>query len=152
MMSVLKNKLGLSQLEFYHTARKMREDITKLLLRNMGVKKDARQDCKRWLIQQFRHNISTLLRDLMWNITAANTLYPTTYPEIAERKHYQNKAIMCCEKLFQEFQYCGDVLPVHVAKFMPFVDQIQHEIRLLKGWRKSNSVFVKRLGGKKDSL
>jgi hypothetical protein len=88
----------------------------------------------------------------MWNLTAANTIYPTTLEELAERRRYQNLAIINCERLFQEFQYCGDILPVHVAKFMPYVDRVQYEIRLLKGWRKSNSIIAKRLGGTRDSL
>ena len=42
-MSVLKNKRGLSKLEFYHTARKLREDITNLLLRDFGVRDKVRK-------------------------------------------------------------------------------------------------------------
>ena len=37
-MSVLKNKRGLSKLEFYHTARNLRKEITAMLLRDFGVK------------------------------------------------------------------------------------------------------------------
>jgi hypothetical protein len=151
-MSVLKNKRGISQLEFYNTARTLRKDVTNLLLRDLGVKKAGRGGFPQWIIDRFRDNIIILLRDLMWAITAANTIYPTTHDELAERRRYQNLAIVHCERLFQEFQYCGDVLPVHVSKFVPFIDRLQFEIRLLKGWRKSNSTIAKRLGGKKDSL
>jgi hypothetical protein len=34
-MSVLKNKRGLSKLEFYHNARRMRKEITMLTLRDL---------------------------------------------------------------------------------------------------------------------
>jgi hypothetical protein len=36
-MSVLKNKRGLSRLEFYHNARRMRKEITMLTLRDFGI-------------------------------------------------------------------------------------------------------------------
>ena len=37
-MSVLKNNRGTSELEFYHTAIKLRKEITQNLLRDFGVK------------------------------------------------------------------------------------------------------------------
>jgi hypothetical protein len=38
-MSVLKSRRGLSKLEFYHNARKLRKELTGLLLRDFGVHK-----------------------------------------------------------------------------------------------------------------
>jgi hypothetical protein len=143
-VSVLKNKRGLSQLEFYHNARELRKELTKLLVREFGLKKD--NDTLAWVIEQFRNNITALLRDIMWNITAANTIYPVSREELETRRYYQNKAIIACEELFQELQYCNDVLPVKVSLFIPYIDRIQTEIRLLKGWRKSNTQLAKRLG------
>jgi hypothetical protein len=61
-MSVLKNKRGISQLEFYHTARSLREDMTKLLLRDFGIKDLEKTDCQPWLIERLRDNLITLLR------------------------------------------------------------------------------------------
>ena len=90
-MSVLKNKRGLSKLEFYHTARKLREDITKMLLRDFGVRDKIRkirtpenmevtviEGYPDWLITSFRQNMANLLRNLMMNITAGNTIYPAS--------------------------------------------------------------------------
>lgn len=37
-MAVLKNKRGISSLEFYHTARELRKLLTKVLLRDLGIK------------------------------------------------------------------------------------------------------------------
>jgi hypothetical protein len=42
-LSVLKSKRGLSKLEFYHNARKLRRDITSLLLRDFGVRNKVRK-------------------------------------------------------------------------------------------------------------
>ena len=88
---MLKSKRGLSKLEFYHNARKLRRDITNLLLRDFGVRDKIRKvkadDGKDvtiiegypdWLIDKFRDSIMRILRNLMMNITAGNTIYPTT--------------------------------------------------------------------------
>jgi hypothetical protein len=151
-MSVLKNKRGLSKLEFYNNARKLRRDITNLLLRDFGVRDKIRKiktetgdtitvidGYPDWLIEKFRDSIMRILRDLLMNITAGNTIYPTNDAELQSRRHYQTTAIVNCEQLLQELHYCEDILPVHVSKFLPYVDAIEFEITLLKGWRKSNS-------------
>lgn len=151
-MSVLKNKRGLSKLEFYHTARKMRKEITSLLLRDFGVRDRIRkvktelgetvsviEGFPDWLVEEFRRSIIKILRNLMMNITAGNTIYPVNQAELDLRRHYQTQAIINCEQLLQEFHYCEDVLPVAVAKFLPFVEQIEFEVKLLKGWRKANN-------------
>ena len=151
-MSVLKNKRGLSKLEFYHNARKLRRDITNLLLRDFGVRDKARkvktadgkpvtiiEEYPDWLIEKFRDSIMRILRDLIMNITAGNTVFPTNDAELQARRNYQTAAIVNCEQLLQEMHYCEDILPVHVSRFLPYVDMIEAEINLLRGWRKSNN-------------
>jgi hypothetical protein len=151
-MSVLKNKRGLSKLEFYHNARKLRQNITNLLLRDFGVKDKVRkiktesgeeatiiEGYPDWLIEKFRDSIIQILRNLMMNITAGNTVYPTNESELQLRRQYQTAAIVNCEQLLQEMHYCEDVLPIHVSKFLPYVEAIEFEVKLLKGWRKSSN-------------
>jgi len=162
-MSVLKNKRGLSTMEFYHNARKLREDITNMLLRDFGVRDKVRKELTEenrevtiieeypaWLINSFRENIMNLLRDLMCNITAGNTIYPISTEEMQLRRQYQTAAIVNCEQLLNEMQFCADVLPVKLEKFSPYVDKIDFEIRLLKGWRKSNNKINKQIKQKED--
>jgi hypothetical protein len=157
-VSVLKNKRGLSKLEFYHTARKLREDMTKLLLRDFGVRDKVRkiktpenmevtiiEGFPDWLIVSFRQNIIAILRNLMMNVTAGNTIYPVNPEELQQRRQYQTAAIINCEQLLQEMQYCADVLPLKLEKFLPFIDLIEFEIKLLKGWRKSNNDLEKKI-------
>jgi hypothetical protein len=158
-MSVLKNKRGLSKLEFYHNARKLREDITNLLLRDFGVRDKIQkiktmenmevtiiEEYPNWLIVHFRQSIINILKSLMLNITAGNTIFPTTMDELVLRRRYQTGAIINCEQLLQEMIYCSDILPVKMEKFMPFVGAIEFEIKLLKGWRKSTNELAKKLG------
>jgi hypothetical protein len=154
-LSVLKSKRSLSKLEFYHNARKLRKDITELLLRDFGVRDKVRkiktegsmeltiiEEFPNWLIIEFRRNILRILHNLMMNIAAGNTVYPTTPEEVVVRRQYQTAAIVNCEQLLQELMYCSDVLPIGLEKFMPFVDAVEFEIRLLKGWRKSTNKML----------
>jgi hypothetical protein len=146
---VLKKKRGLSKLEFYHNARKMRKELTMLVLRDFGIhsrgakfKSDTGSQQPEGfydeLLEDFCQNIRHLLRNLMMNITAANTIYPVNDLEIQTRRQYQTAAIINCEQLLQEILYCEDVLPVKVSKFVPYIEQVEFEISLLKGWRKAN--------------
>jgi hypothetical protein len=91
------------------------------------------------LIAEFAKNVHLLLRNLIWNITAGNTIYPVNGAELQERRLYQDRAIVACEQLMQEMLYCQDVIPVKASKFMPYIEQIEFEIKLLKGWRKTNN-------------
>jgi hypothetical protein len=149
-MGVLKSKRGLSKLEFYHNARKMRRELTELLLRDFGIhsrgagfKADTGAEPPEGyydeVVQEFSENIRQLLRNIMWNITAGNTIYPVNDSELQMRRQYQTAAIINCEQLLQEFLYCEDVLPVKASKFMPYIEQIQFEVKLLKGWKKSSN-------------
>ena len=92
-----------------------------------------------WLINEFRTSILKNLRELMANITAANSIYPVCEEEWAERRLRQDRAIAACETLLQEMAYVISILPVDANKYMRFVDIIQREIALLKGWRKSDN-------------
>jgi hypothetical protein len=85
------------------------------------------------------------------NITAGNTIYPVNQAELDLRRHYQTQAVINCERLLQGTRYCEDVLPVAVSKFIPFVEAIEFEVKLLKGWRKANSGINAKLTSNKGA-
>jgi hypothetical protein len=149
-MAVLKNKRGLSKLEFYHNARLMRKELTLLSLRGFGVHARGKAFNEETgspqpegfydeLLAEFSANVRRLLRNMLLNITAGNTIYPTNAEELQIRRNYQNAAVINCEQLLQEILFCEDVLPVKASKFLPYIEKIELEIKLLKGWRKSNT-------------
>lgn len=186
-MSVLKNDRGTSDLEFYHTARILRREITRELLHDFGVMDKENRKAKNfpddglrvqivkqypkmeiffnkytrmreelrtrdvvseypfWLVYRFRDEMMDYLKQLMDNITAANTIYPVDERELADRRAYQTMAIANCEQMLQAFQYIMDVLPVDANKMLRYVDLIEKEIALLKGWRKANSKIARRM-------
>jgi hypothetical protein len=136
----------------------LREDITNLLLRDFGIRDKIRkiktaenmeitviEGYPEWLIVSFRQNIINILRNLIMNITAGNTIFPITLDELRIRRQYQTAAIINCEQLLQEMQYCADVIPIKLEKFLPYVDKIEFEIKLLKGWRKSDNWLERKI-------
>ena len=186
-MSVLKNNRGTSELEFYHTAIKLRKEITQNLLRDFGVKnrdavrsknfpddelrvkivqeypkmelffnkytrmqeeirtRDVVSEYPYWLVFRFRDEMMDLLKQLIDNITDANSIYPINLHELEVRRDYQTAAIGACEKMLQELQYIIEVLPVDANKLLRYVDMIDKEVALLKGWRKADGKIAKRL-------
>lgn len=98
-----------------------------------------------WLIDKFRNSIMDCLTDIMKNIIAANTIYPVNIAEYNKRRLLQDTAIGNCEQLLQEMQYVIDIIPVDAQKYMRYVDMIEREIYLIKGWRKSDNKILKRI-------
>lgn len=160
---VLKSKRGLSSLEFYHNGRKLRKEMTVWLLRDFGVKDKVRiekrageepekikEEFPDWLISHLREKIIGILHNMMMNITAANTIYPITTDELTLRRRYQTGAIINCEQLIQEIEYCDDILPISMKKFEPYYEMIAYEIKLLKGWRKANNKIVEKIKEKNE--
>lgn len=98
-----------------------------------------------WLIDKMRSSMLDLCHNLIMNITQANTIYPMSEYEYHDRRNYQNHAIGNCEQLLQEMQYIISIIPVDAQKYMRYVDMIEREIALLKGWRKSDNKILKRI-------
>jgi hypothetical protein len=139
----------------------MRKELTALTLRDFGIHSRGKRFKEETgsqqpegyydeLLEEFSRNIRQLLRNLMWNITSANTIYPVNAREIEERRIYQDRAIIACEQLHQEILYIEDIIPVKVSMFMPYIERIEFEIKLLKGWRKSNSKIEELIAARQE--
>jgi hypothetical protein len=156
-MAVLKSKRKQSRLEVFHHAYKLRREMTDLLMRDFGYKepsfdKTMREEKKtkilnlhKWFIEDERVYIITIIREMMKNITLANSIYPTTLSECDQRRSYQNLAIGLANDIKQELQYVIDVLPVNVEKYIYYSDELDNQITLLKEWRKSDNKIRKRI-------
>lgn len=171
-MSVLKAKRKASQFEVFHQLKKMRKEVTDLLLRDFGYNLDkATKNIERifggrpyeelspdekvqyeklmeknnafaeWFISDERKAIVDCLRTITEEVYVANSIYPTYWDELVERRIHQDRAVGQCYRLTQELQYTIETLPVDVNKYLRFAEMIQTEINLLKGWRKSDNKF-----------
>lgn len=173
-MSVVKRKRKESNFKFYYHAVEMRKNIMFLLLRDFGVKDRIRsidfyankmeesdagkfnellkkyeivkisEEYPQWLITKFRDSVFQLVQDLVHAITNAYTIWPTNQAEYEEKRIWQDRAIMACESLLQDFTLIIDILPIDANKYIRYVDNIEEEINLLKGWRKSCNKFNKK--------
>ena len=130
-MSVLKNKRGESQMEFYHTATLARAELTKFVMNDSIVP-------KRWR-PVFTFPIIEKVIALIDNITAANTIYPQNMHEYEMRRDYQTKAIINVEQIIQLLQFMLSTLPINADKFQPITELLMKEGALLRGWRKADN-------------
>ena len=146
----------MSKLEFQHNAYRMRVEITELLLRDFGVgnRRNKRvfgeaelEDKYAPLIEEFSANIRILLRNLVWNIQGGASLFPSSMRRLEIREKYQLAAIANCEQLKDEIYYCQGILPVKASSVVPYIEKVDYEITLLKGWLKSNNKIAKRIQG-----
>ena len=132
--------------------------MTNWLLRDFGVKDKIRIEKRpgtepektvemypEWLIVHLREKILAILHNMMMNIIAANTIYPLSFDELSLRRRYQIGAIINCQQLIQEIEYCEDILPLGIKKFEPYYEMINYEIKLLKGWRKANTKIAEKI-------
>ncbi len=160
-MSVLVIDRSLSELEYYHYAVTLYDDMVKLLLRNFGVKAKKKEQPvisaieKAAVIAAFPYMepafqrmdqleaAATLREYAGWLINhyreevirqleeLLNNITDAYHSNAANRKAYKQKALNNCEKLIQVMQRLMRVLPVDVNKLIPYVDRIDREIELL---------------------
>lgn len=129
------------------------EDLSEIedILSAYNIKNSFIDNFPSWLIDKERDYFMDLLRSLMKNICSANTIHITNEEEYMMRRNYQTKAICECENLLQEMQYVIYVCHPNVEKYMVYVDIIEKEILLLKGWRKSDNKIIKEIKENKEN-
>ncbi|TYZ24934.1 hypothetical protein [Selenomonas ruminis] len=174
-MSVLARMRKLSQYEFYVNALKLRKSMRFLLLRDLGIKdkvrevheftKDMSEDDRvefiilaskynmekfsteypQWVIEKLRNAIWEHLDQMIDHITYAYSVWPTSKAEYDHRRVEMDKAISSCECLKKDLEGAIDILPVNVEKYISYVEKIDKEIALIKGWRKADNKRFKDL-------
>ena len=170
-MTVIKRFRSESKLEVLHTAQRLRRDITLLMLHDFGVRPKVRElqletkgmspedgqmflaiaekygiskadaEWPSWLIGKIRDSLFEILRQLVLHVTAANSIYPAEFADAELRRKHQDAAIACCAQLYQELEFSMSVLPVDITRYAPFLDEVDKETALIKGWRKSDNKF-----------
>lgn len=100
-----------------------------------------------WLIEYYRKSILEDMSDLFKNITEANTIYPVSISEWEERRKYQTAAIANSQNLLITMNRIVNTMPVDVNKFMRYVDMIEYETKLLRGWKKNGNKMLKQIQG-----
>jgi len=106
---------------------------------------EKHQGLENWYLEDERYAIIHILREIGSHITSANNIFPYYKEELIERRLYQDRAIAACNNLLQELQYVIDIIPVNVNAYTGIATMIEHEIKLLKGWRTSDNRVYKHL-------
>ena len=138
MSNVLKRHRGLSGLEFWRTGTEIRAEFTRYLMNEKKVP-------KRWR-PVFTFPGIKYVTKLLEEITAANTIYPTTEAELNQRRAHQNEAIIACEQIIQHMQWMIETLHASVNDFESLFEKAIKEINLIKGWRQKNKVLTPKGG------
>ena len=167
-IAILARKRNIAKMEFYNNALRLRLMITEFLLRDFGVK-DRRRDLEfaksvydmkeqdvlliesamtayklkdsfidkfpAWFIDKERNYFLDIMRSILKNICSANTIHITNMQE----------------DLLQEMQYVIYVFHPDVEKYMRYVELIETEIALLKGWRKSDNRIMRSLSNSEEN-
>lgn len=97
-----------------------------------------------WLVENFRDRILKCLDDVMTKVDYAYVMYPTTVYEYNIRRAFQNDAVCGLHYLKNLFQQICRIFPVNFKTYIPFISNIDDEIKLLKVWRKDgNKLYPK---------
>ncbi len=107
-----------------------------------------------WWIHERRIALDRIACEMAECIASAFDFYATSIAEWDARRAYQDRAIACVYRLLEETQFIVNYLyrtgGVDVAKYMPFVALCEHEISLLKGWRKAGNASRKSIIEKEE--
>lgn len=104
-----------------------------------------------WLLQTFRQKIVDATFDLMSHVNTANGIHPITISEFDERRLNQDKSITDCYHITHILQQAIYFIHLKPSKVEHIIELIDEEIRLLRGWRRSEykkrDIILKRENG-----
>lgn len=120
-------------------------ELTEADQKHYDDRKRKTNSFEEWFIVDQRQVVMDCLRSVQEHIFVANSIYPQYKEELVERRIHQDRAIGQCNRLLQELQYVIETLPVNIDKYLRFADGIEKQIKLIKGWRKSDNKFMKKL-------
>lgn len=139
-MSVREDLRKESNLLFYKIAKTLRRDISFDLIKLNGIT-DAE-----FLIDFNRTCVLEDLRNIMKSIKMANAIYPVCQIELDKRRLLQDEAIGYSETLIEDLNYIVDLFPDNLKCLINYSDEIDHLIKVLRRWKKSNNKYLKNTG------
>ena len=160
-MSVLVSKRTESKFEAIIHSVELHDMLIDLIQRNFGVRnieqfvrtrfaysvEEDEYAKHRYLMHNFKSRVDQLASQLTSNVSAANSLYPTSMAEYERRREYQNNAIVNCEQLIKELQRVVEIFDVDINLYNRYVKAIDREIDLIKKWRQRDNKIKSHLQG-----
>lgn len=148
-MSVKVSDRNESKLEAVFHATRVRQDIHDLCIRDFGIKDvdmivrkkiayraDPKANLEKYvlLMHQCKERLHFLADDLIATTRAANRIKMNTVARCDRRLEYQERALDTCEMLIGKIQDVVDIFWVDLNCYRQYIDSIDHEITLLRGW------------------
>lgn len=149
-MSVLWADRTKSRWEVGYHAEQLHDMLREFMIRDFGIKdlrhyaqlryaygQDETENYGKYLFMIFNHkkNLDFAATMLTSNLRAANTIRPTSLHELEIRRDYQNYALVNCEQMQKELMKIVETFELDINAFKPYVQAIDHESDLIKGWR-----------------
>jgi len=145
IISQLLIDFGYSEIKEEKKIQKLKNDNPNMNPAKLQERIDKNIGFQVWFISDERIAIVKLLRKIVGKVTEANSIFPTTAKEYKSRIKSYNKAISNLYKLTQELQFVIETLPVDINKYISFARDIDHEIELIKGAKKSDKKRFKKI-------
>lgn len=93
--------------------------------------------CDRKFIETETTVVDGLCREIVKLIDMANSINPQYLCECDQQRLWQDEAIGLCNNLKRELNHIADAMPCNKNFSAEVTENIQREIELLRGWRKS---------------
>lgn len=139
MSNIPLSKRKPTRIDFFNKAIDLQAKIIEYIC--FDLKEDDRVKKHTW------EDIYGSLRDMMYSLTQANTIYITNMYEYNERRRYMTRAIGDCEDIIQLIQFAIRVCGIKPSKYALLVVDIECLITSIKNWRKSDNYVIKKLKG-----
>lgn len=144
-MSINKGDRKQSRAEFDNTYFIIHEDARKQYSNHFGARGEIYEENKDY-IRMMGLKILDSVIDTGKEIRIANSIYPKTDREYAERRLAQEKAIGNCFDILTKYQLMMKTLKIPDDKYTEEIKHIIHEINCLKRWRDSDTKRFKNIG------
>jgi len=123
-----------TDLVFLVNGQNLQVELTKYIMKEKFLPKKWR-----YIVGQ---NIISKVDELMDNIIAANSIYPTTEKELETRKGFQTMAIGNCYQLQNKIlriEKCIDSVKINDLSII--IELLNKETTTLKSWKKSSKLI-----------
>lgn len=117
-----------------------RDIITKLFHDHNCTKIEATYPY--WIIEMYRDKLINYTNTMVENIVSAYSIFAYTIEEAYLRRNQQDLAIAACYNIKAMFELMVDTIPVNKNTMLDFVEKLDKEIALLKGWRKHDNKLI----------
>lgn len=114
------------------------EELSPNQQKSYDVYMQNRKDFEEQYIPSEKNYVLSLVRRIGTELRSANSVSPVYIDELVERRLHQDRALEYLFSLEYEMQCIGKHLSINMNSLLDYEDVLDHEIKLVKGWRTSD--------------